>query len=182
MYLNEMNNDEINLFLEKFSIRELCALQEVFNCFNAKYDDPKAKSFEKKIIIRLCYENAGEQERVDFYEFKQMLQKMSFGELHTLDLLLYDIKDESERYKAFYEIVARLYMQAGKIVMCKNIENLDMDEIGYFLGHISSHARENYSIDAGASTYEITPTEFYNYYHDYDIRSLQRRKGENNGK
>ena len=108
-------------------------------------------------------------------EAKNMFRKMDFGELSTITWLLEDIRKYNERNNILYLIAKSLLDEKRKIVMVKNIENLEIDELDYYLKNISSNSREWYAIDAKSADFEIDAVGFYNYYHDQDIKRLEKK-------
>ncbi len=175
MYLNQMNEKEIGEFLDKLNYRELLELSKWFKLYNQSYDDERAVNFEKRINLRIDTMDKEWDGELNLYEVKDMLNKFSFGELSTISWLLEDIKTASVSQGNKYLVARSLIEERRKIVMIKHIENLDLEEVDYYLKHISSNSKEWYAIDAKSKNDEITKEEFYNYYRNQDVKRILTR-------
>ena len=172
MYLNQMNEKEIGKFLDKLNYRELVELSRWFKIYNENYEDERAVNFEKRTNLRLEVMDKEWDQQLSLYEVKDMLNKFNFGELSTITWLLEDIKTTSLTQGNIYLVARSLLQERRKIVMIKNIENLDLEEVEYYLNHISSNSKEWYAIDANSKNDEITKEEFYKHYKNQDVKRL----------
>lgn len=172
MYLNKMNEEQIGEFLDKFNYRELLELSKWFNIYNKDHEDDRAVNFEKRLNLRIETMDKEWSGELNLYEVKDMLNKFNFGELSTITWLLEDIKTTSISQGNKYLVARSLLQERRKIVMIKNIENLDLEEVEYYLNNISSNSKEWYAIDAHSKNEEITKEEFYNYYKNQDVRRI----------
>lgn len=172
MYLNKMNEEQIGEFLDKFNYRELLELSKWFNIYNKDHEDDRAVNFEKRLNLRIETMDKEWSGELNLYEVKDMLNKFNFGELSTITWLLEDIKTTSISQGNKYLVARSLLQERRKIVMIKNIENLDLEEVEYYLNNISSNSKEWYAIDAKSKNDEITKEEFYNYYKNQDVKRI----------
>ena len=174
MYLTKMNDEEMKGFVSKFNSKEVGELESMFECYTLFYYDKKASEY-LDLFTKQKYNLEEDSEELSLTEAKNMFRKMDFGELSTITWLLEDIRKYNERNNILYLIAKSLLDEKRKIVMVKNIENLEIDELDYYLKNISSNSREWYAIDAKSADFEIDAVGFYNYYHDQDIKRLEKK-------
>lgn len=177
MRLENMNQNEIKTFSDKISIKELnnifaiLADYEKYNRGSLVYFNFK-KYMEENIDINLCTED--DYILLDLYEFKELFKKLDFGELISIHNMINNIYFLSmdENYKILYELIYSLLKeQKDFIINNKKLENMDKDEMLYYMSSISTSALDNYGIQIDSKKDIPTVDEMYDFYNNRDIRN-----------